>query len=132
MQPFAHFKTPLSLRIDPDKNVPSRPQDPCRVSVHIMHIRKTYFGINHAIIHLGDVSQANHRANVSLNLPCASNDRHKNQRFEKTLVLSLEAWDVVNKPVMIPAPALSLVLIASGVAIGLESPPLPALEETGQ
>jgi hypothetical protein len=35
-------------------------------------------------------------------------------------------------PVMIPAPALSLVLIAAGGAIGLESPPLPALGKIGQ
>lgn len=38
----------------------------------------------------------------------------------------------MNQPVMIPAPALSLVLMAAGVAMGFESPPLPALEETGQ
>jgi hypothetical protein len=31
---------------------------------------------------------------------------------------------------MIPAPALSLVLIAAGGAIGLESPPLPALRKS--
>jgi hypothetical protein len=35
-------------------------------------------------------------------------------------------------PVMIPAPALSLVLIAAGGAIGLESPPLPALRKIDQ
>jgi len=33
---------------------------------------------------------------------------------------------------MIPAPALSLVSMAAGIAIGFESPPLPALEESGQ
>lgn len=33
---------------------------------------------------------------------------------------------------MMPAPARSLVLMAAGIAIGFESPPLPALEETGQ
>jgi hypothetical protein len=33
---------------------------------------------------------------------------------------------------MIPAPALSLVFIAAGKAMGLESPPLPALEEIDQ
>jgi hypothetical protein len=33
---------------------------------------------------------------------------------------------------MIPAPALSLVFIAAGKAMGLESPPLPALKEIGQ
>ena len=46
---------------------------------------KTYFGVNHAIIHLNDVSQGNHHIYIDLNLPCASNESHKNQRFEKTL-----------------------------------------------
>lgn len=42
--------------------------------------------------------------------------------------LVLEIRSIVNKPVIMPAPALSLVLIGSGVAIGFESPPLPALK----
>jgi hypothetical protein len=91
MKPFTHFKTPLSLKIDPIKNVPLHPRTHVALVYTLCIYCKTYFRINHAIIHLGDVSQANHRATVSLNLPCASNDRHKNHRFEKTLALSLKA-----------------------------------------
>jgi hypothetical protein len=121
--------------IDSNKTVLLKTPEPVSHSLlyTICMYYKTCFGVNHAIIHLDDVSQAYLRTCIDSNLPCASNKSHKNQRFGKKLAFSLEAsGDFVDQPVIIPAPALSLVLIASGVAMGLESPPLPALEETGQ
>ena len=47
--------------------------------------------------------------------------------LQEVSTLALEVKRVENKPVIIPAPALSLVLMGSGVAIGFVSPPLPAL-----